>query len=415
MAENKTAFHLSNPLKKGANHKSNFRKENELIKELKASEIIKDFVLGAKYCLPTNKLNYDQINQIKSLFGEGEEANRLYRSMSMSDSGWLAVSISSDKADKIKPALEKYREFANNDKDLFISGYGEVEFTIDFSKLGMYQDSDGGVYYPYGAFFFSDNKTTVNQFAAAVACYPDRYQRIKNKRYISPISNENWTNAKITGSFTRRGHLVIFYVTEDIEKEPNVYQPVVNTIDIEVGVTKNYKTSEVDKVFIVKAEKNSICVPDEIEYLIKNVYNKYAIPSFISQRFISDYIYSAGCNPNNYDLTVEAPEKADAENTKFKSNFIGNNKAHRADKNTESKESVSSDDTHKKPNKKRKHSSKKPKTEVEAPTTEEASNVSDVAPADAVTEATPQPEVESAKTEEPQTPDSVVSKETSEE
>ena len=51
MAENKTSFHLSNPLKKGANHKSNFRKENELIKELKASEIIKDFVLGCEILL----------------------------------------------------------------------------------------------------------------------------------------------------------------------------------------------------------------------------------------------------------------------------------------------------------------------------------------------------------------------------
>ena len=116
--ENKT-LRLSNPLKKSPNSKTNFRKENEIIKELKEKGFIKDFVLGAKYCLPTNKLNYDQINQIKNLFGEGEEeTNRPYRSLSMSESGWLAVSIASDKAEMIKPALEKYREFAKDDKYL---------------------------------------------------------------------------------------------------------------------------------------------------------------------------------------------------------------------------------------------------------------------------------------------------------
>ena len=188
--ENKT-FRLSNPLKKSPNSKTNFRNENEVIKELKEKGLIKDFVLGAKYCLPTNKLNYDKITQIKNLFGEGEEeTNRPYRSLSMSESGWLAVSIASDKAETIESALEKYREFAKDDKDLFISGYGEIEFTIDFSKFGMFMDPEtGNIYYPYGAFFFSDNKTLVNQFSASVACIPQRYQKIKNKRCISPIDS----------------------------------------------------------------------------------------------------------------------------------------------------------------------------------------------------------------------------------
>jgi len=344
MAENKTV-RLSNPLKKSPNSRSNFRKENEVIKELKERGLITDFVLGAKYCLPTNKLNYDQIDQVKKLFGEEKvEADRPFRYMSMSDSGWLAVSIASENAEKIKPALSKYREFAKEDKDLFISGYGEVEFTIDFSKFNMFQNEEGEIYYPYGAFFFSDNKTLVNQFAASVACIPNRYQKIKNKRCISPISSENWTNAKITGSFTRRGHLVVFYVSEDIEKEPGVYYPVVNIIDIEVGAIKDYKTSEVEKVYIGRVEQDSKCVPDEIEYLVKNIYAKYAIPSFASKQFMSDYIYSTGSYPKDYDLDLvtEGGPTLDQANYKFKSNFVGNSKAHRADaNNTESNESTS--------------------------------------------------------------------------
>lgn len=404
--ENKT-FRLSNPLKKSPNSKTNFRKENEVIKELKEKGFIKDFVLGAKYCLPTNKLNYDKINQIKNLFGEGEEeANRPYRSLSISESGWLAVSIASDKAEMIKPALEKYREFAKDDKDLFISGYGEIEFTIDFSKFGMFMDPEtGDIYYPYGAFFFSDNKTLVNQFSASVACIPQRYQKIKNKRCISPITSDNWNDAKLSGSFTRHGHLVIFYVTEDIEKEPGVYHPVVNTIDIEVGVIKNYKTSEVENAYIGRVERESKCVPNEIEYLIKNVYSKYAIPSYASQQFMLDYIFSVGESPKNYILTITVDETntLDQASYKFKSNFAGNNKAHRADVNkTESDGSASE----KKSSKKNK-SSKKTKTV-------KTSIETDVSESDTIAVTEPEAEtVESSVESKEANPD--VSKEASEE
>ena len=164
------------------------------------------------------------------------------------------------------------------------------------------------------------------------------------KRCISPITSDNWNDAKLSGSFTRHGHLVIFYVTEDIEKEPGVYHPVVNTIDIEVGVTKNYKTSEVEHTYIGRVERESKCVPNEIEYLIKNVYSKYAIPSYASQQFMSDYIFSVGDYPKNYNLTITVDETNtfDQASYKFKSNFFGNNKAHRADVNkTESDESAS--------------------------------------------------------------------------
>lgn len=371
MAGNKVV-RLSNPLKKSPNNKSNFSKENEIIKELKNNGVITNIVLGAKYCLPTNKLNYEQVGQVKSLFGE--ENNTFCRSLSMSESGWLAASIDIKDSEKIKPALDKYREFAKNNEDLFISGYGEIEFTIDFSKLNMFMDQEtGDIYYPYGSFFFSDNKTVVNQFAASVACIPSKYQKIKNKRSISPITSDNWDAAKITGNFTRRGHLVIFYVTEDIEKEPNVYHPVVNTIDIEVGVIKNHKTSEVEKVYIGRVERNSVCVPNEVEYLLKNVYSKYAIPSFASQQFMSDYIFSIGEYSNNYDLTIVVnPETMDQANYKFKSNFAGNNKAHRAENNDNSEAKVTEKKTNKSPSKKK--SGNKAKADQKKP----SSNESDV-------------------------------------
>ena len=92
-------------------------------------------------------------------------------------------------------------------------------------------------------------------------------------------------------------------------------------------------------------------------FLIKNVYSKYAIPSYASQQFMSDYIFSVGDYPKNYNLTITVDETNtfDQASYKFKSNFSGNNKAHRADVNkTESDESASE----KKSSKKHKNSKK---------------------------------------------------------
>lgn len=383
MAETKS-FKVPNPIKRSPNNKSVYRKENEVIKGLQNEGIITDLILGAKYCLPTSKLNYDQIDQVKTLFDNG-----LCRSFSVSDTGWLAASIKIDNAEKVKPALEKYREFAAEDKDLFISGYGEVELTIDFSKVGMLMDPDSGnVYYPYGAFFFSDNKTIVNQFNGTVACLPARYQKLKNKKNLSPISSDNWTEAKISGSFTRRGHFVIFYVTEDVEKEPGVWNPIVNIVDIEVVASKNYKNSEVEGVFIGKVEKYTSSVADEVEFLIRKVYNKYAIPSAASQYFMSDYIFSIGYNPKAYDLTI-AVDNTQESSVKFKSNFAGN-KAHRADTN----KSESGESTHGKPQKgkKAKGAAKAKAATTEVKQESDTAKAEEVAPvAEAVPEVTESP------------------------
>lgn len=340
MAENKNV-RLSNPMRRSPFNKNSRPKENELIKKLQEEGIIKSLSLGAKYCLPTSKLNYEQIAEIKKLLGE-ESAEHVWKSLSMSESGWLAFNVDIKDVEKIKPALEKYREYAKDSDELFISGYGEINVHIDYEKLGMFMDPDtGNIYYPYGAFFFSDNKTLVNQFAASVACLQYKYQKINNKKHISPISSENWTDAEISGTVTRRGHLVIFYVSEDVEKEPGIYHPIVKTIDIEVVAVKNYKTSEVENVYIGKVDQQSQCVSDQIEYLINNVYKKYGIASRASVSFMSDYIFSVGSYPKNYDLAItERPDTpADENQPKFKSNFVGSDKAHRAntDKNSEDK------------------------------------------------------------------------------
>lgn len=310
-------------------------KSEEFIKGLINDGIIKSVSLGSKVCFPTNKLNYDQIETLKKLL-KVDESEHDWISFSVSNSGWFGVSVSSEDgvnpSDKIRDTINQYREYAESDKDLFISSYGEAKFTIDFSKTNMLMFENGDILYPYGAFFFSDNKSTTTQFSASVACIPNRYNKIRNKRSISPITSDNWDNAEINCNFTRRGHLVIFYVDNEIEKEPEVYHPFVTTIDIELYAKKDFKTSEITKIYFGRTEKYSKCVPDIVEYLIKEVYSKYAMDSFAATQFMSDYLYSIGNNPDNYDLTIPDRSKLESEDKsfKFKSNFAGNKKIDRS-------------------------------------------------------------------------------------
>lgn len=334
MAETTKSRKIGNPYRAG---KSNFvKRSNEILDKLKEDGIIKEMSLGAKFCLPTNKLSYDVVDKIKSLLGTKEEGK--YSDLSMNKNGWLAVSVLTDTGENpgatIQDALDEYRAHSDEDKDIFISSYGKAEITIDYSKLGMLQLEDGSILYPYGAFFFSDNKTLINQFSASVACVPSRYNKIRNKKNISPITADNWDNATITCNFTKRGHLVLFYVTEEIEKDKDVYNPIVTTIDIELFAHKDYKTSNITRISFGRADKVTKCVPDIVEYLITEFYYKYGMRSFISSQFMGDYIYSIGCNPRNYNLEIPARPDSHAEEDKtkikFKSNFVGGTANNRA-------------------------------------------------------------------------------------
>lgn len=346
MAETTKSRKIGNPYHAG---KPNFvKRNNEILDKLKEDGIIKEMSLGAKFCLPTNKLSYDVVDKIKSLLGTKEDGK--YSDLSMNKNGWLAVSVLTETGENpgatIQEALDEYRAHSDEDKDIFISSYGEAEITIDYSKLKMLQLEDGSILYPYGAFFFSDNKTLINQFSASVACVPARYNKIRNKKNISPITADNWDNATITCNFTKRGHLVLFYVTEEIEKDKDVYNPIVTTIDIELFAHKDYKTSNITRISFGRADKITKCVPDIVEYLITDFYYKYGMRSFISSQFMGDYIYSIGCNPRNYNLEIPVQlESHDDDKTKikFKSNFVGGTANSRA-KATEKSEIISQSD-----------------------------------------------------------------------
>ena len=305
----------------------------------------KEFEIGAKYCLPTNKLNDEQLAEIKELFGEGEEKRNLVSSFGINDSGWIGTTIETsdicgnnpvNDIDVVSPAIDKYRSFAEGNKELFVSSYGYFKATIDFSKLNMlsnpYTDE---IYYPYGAMFFSDNKH-MNQFEATVACIPKKYDGVKNKKSIKPVTCENWTNAVIEGNFTRHGYLVIFYVTEETVENDN-YNPTVKTVVIEIAAKKDYKTSKIEDVYIGRVKTSSDNTPDLCGYIVDEIYKKYA--TFVEKSNVKycmiDWIFSVGNNPKNYDLTLENKPK-DTKSPDFKSNLSIGNKRRVVVENNES-------------------------------------------------------------------------------
>ena len=299
--------------------------------DYKKDGTIKSIDLGSRICFSTNKLNYEQMDALKTALKDEKDPNHKWVSQSMSKNGWLAVSTFTPDGNKpseeIKEAVEVFDKYTEADKDIFRIAYGETRLIVDFSKLNLCQYQNGDIIYPYGMMFFSDNKSGQNQIVASVAVIPDRYNKIHNKSQILPITADNWDSAYLNGNFNRSGHFVIFFANEEIEKSKEQFNPVVTTIDIEVQAYKD--KSGVSRCTLGRIERTSRCAEDIVEYLVQNVYGRYANPGLNATHFMNDYIFSVGCNPNNFNLDIS--DKKDAASTgsvnyRFSSNFGANGK-----------------------------------------------------------------------------------------
>lgn len=314
--------------------------------KLKQDGIISGVLLGAKTVFATNKLNYSQLNELNAALKEQDDPNHNWYNKSQSKNGWLAVSVFTEDGrgatSVLSDAIGVFDKFAEDDKDVFRINYGEAALNVDFTKANLCSFEDGTIIYPYGMFFFSDVSSN-GQFGASVAVIRDRYVKIHSKGSILPITADNWNNAQLFGSFNHSGHFVIFFASEEIEKAPDVYNPVVTTIDIEVFANKD--NNGVNQTAIGRVVTNSVCVEDMVEYLTKKVFSHHvrSTNSFIAERFLKDYIYSIGLNPNNYNLDVnnQGSNSVGDADFKFKSNFGANPNGK---KRSESKSSTTSID-----------------------------------------------------------------------
>lgn len=332
-------FHRNNGGHKRFNNKSRKVMVSAEFEKLKEEGIISGVLLGAKTVFATNKLNYSQLDELNKALKEQDDPNCNWYHKNQSKNGWLAVSTFTEDGrgatSALSEAIETFDKFAaESDNDVFRINYGEAGLTVDFTKANLCAFEDGSIIYPYGTFFFSDVSSN-GQFGASVAVIRDRYVKTHSKGSMLPITADNWNNSQLFGSFNHSGHFVIFFASEEIEKAPDVYNPVVTTIDIEVFANKD--NNGVNQTAIGRVSVNSVCVEDMVEYLTKKVFSRHVrtTNSFIAERFLKDYIYAIGLNPNNYSLDINrGANESNEVDFKFKSNFGAN---HNGKKRSESK------------------------------------------------------------------------------
>lgn len=295
-------------------------KRNEVFEKLVSDGIISAVTLGAKNCFFIKELSEENKEKLLAKIDAENKISQLkYTGVDLEDKGWWSVYTSSK--DGIKPCKEisevinEYHSFDDPEDKNCLTMYGEIGFSVDFSKLNMKCNEEGEIVFPYGTLFFSDSKSFVNQFSATCAVLPMRLERARNNAYIKPINSENWFDARIKGSFRSSGHFVIFYVSDVetvTEEDGSVKEyPKVSLIDIEVllnrdkdGTISTIGIGKVDQTCVVSKEMPGDPYGSEISYLIKNVFGKHSVASIASSRFVSDYIYLVGDDPRYYDLSL---------------------------------------------------------------------------------------------------------------
>lgn len=292
-------------------------KRNEIFDKLISDGIISAVSFGSKNCFFTKELSEENKEILKTkIDADNKVAQLKYSKVDIDEKGWWSIYTSTK--DGIKPskelseAIDTYHSFSDPEDKNCLTMYGEIGFSVDFSKLNMISD-DEGISFPYGILFFSDSKSFINQFSAKCAVLPRRLEKARNNAYINQI--EDWTDARISGSFRSSGHFVIFFVsnTETITEEDGTQYtyPKVSLYDIEVLLNRD-KDGTISAVGIGKVDyeevtANSInkdAYGSEINYLIKNAFGKRSVASIATSRFVSDYIYLVGDDPRYYDLSL---------------------------------------------------------------------------------------------------------------
>ena len=292
-------------------------KRNEIFEKLISDGIISAVSFGSKNCFFTKELSEENKTILKEkIDADNKLAQLKYSKVDIDEKGWWTIYTSTK--DGIKPskelsdAIDTYHSFSDPEDKNCLTMYGEIGFSVDFSKLNMVAD-DEGISFPYGILFFSDSKSFINQFSAKCAVLPRRLEKARNNAYIYQI--EDWTDARISGSFRSSGHFVIFFVSnvETITGEDGEQYtyPKVSLYDIEVLLNRD-KDGTISAVGIGKVESSEVTANSiakdaygsEINYLIKNAFGKHSVASIASSRFVSDYIYLIGDDPRYYDLSL---------------------------------------------------------------------------------------------------------------
>lgn len=318
---------------------------------------IKALTFNGKYCFSIKERSED----FKKSFEEAVEASAPIGKTV--DFNWIVshYNPTEEELSKAKGPVNFWRQTLGEEQRF--ASYGEASISVDFSKLDLLKEehSIDNILYPYGIFFFSDEPTPRNHLRAAVACYPDRFNRMKFNNNFEPITD--YRNVNLNVQFRNHGRFVIFFVgAEEYKEESDTYVPDITTIVIEVTAEK--ENGVITKISVTDSAEYKVTADyengeDFASYMAKNVYYRYVTPFGANTHTIADYLFIVGGDPRNYDLSIP-------ETPKFE-------KAIKAIEEKKAQKKAASDDSAEKPaktGKGKKGKGKKGAKKDEAPVTE---------------------------------------------
>ena len=224
------------------------------------------------------------------------------------DFNWIVshYNPTEEELSKAKGPVDFWRQTLGEEQRF--ASYGEASISVDFSKLDLLKEehSVDNILYPYGIFFFSDEPTPRNHLRAAVACYPDRFNRMKFNNNFEPITD--YTNVNLNVQFRNHGRFVIFFVgAEEYKEDLDIYVPDITTIVIEVtaekedGIIKKISVTDSAEYKTTADYENN---EDFAMFMAKKVYYRYVTPFGANTHTIADYLFIVGGDPRNYDLSI---------------------------------------------------------------------------------------------------------------
>jgi hypothetical protein len=266
-----------------------------------------DVLLGSHVCFYVNKLDHRQFDDLLATIPDPATRQWVMRNQKTKRNiNWLSatsyVPMGKNPCEPVAESIDLYNGFNLDQEGKRISLYGISELSIDFSKLPLVlSKEDNSPLYPFGIIFFSDLTNGFDDYSATVSSLPERVNEISHYKYIHPVSDDIKGIVTCKGKFRYRGNFIVFYVTNEIEREENVFYPDVTIVNISVGSYREQRGnySFIKETGITNIRKGSDCVESIVEYITKKIFSYYEVKD---QQFTAEIVHGFGFDPVSFGL-----------------------------------------------------------------------------------------------------------------
>ena len=195
-------------------------------------------------------------------------------------------------ADFIAPVVNSYNELNPENKP---AAYGIVNVSVDFTKFGIEDEALGN---GIGMVFVGDSGNPTDRFVA----------HIKNGRFYRPNNGSDQERVgylrsikdltdNISCVFRDEGTLIIYMVKGFIEKQKDIWCPIVKVIKIPVSVRRNQQTGEFGSVNIGYVNTTEECYDSVVAAIVGNIQK---VNPRTDHQFLRQIIVSLGEKPADY-------------------------------------------------------------------------------------------------------------------